>query len=139
VAERAPAKAIRYRNRMRVRAISMVADVCCVLVFVTIGRHTHHDGVSLAGVWQTAWPFLAGLGIGLAAGRSWRQPAAIVPSGIAAWLGAAGAGMAIRVLAGQGTAAAFIAVTFAFLGLFLLGWRVLAHVGGHFWHTSPVN
>jgi hypothetical protein len=36
--------------------------------------------------------------------------------------------MAVRVLAGQGTAPAFIAVTFAFLGLFLLGWRIVARI-----------
>jgi peptidoglycan/LPS O-acetylase OafA/YrhL len=103
-------------------------DCCAVLAFVAIGRHTHHDGDSLTGIWHTAWPFLAGLAIGLAAARSWRRPLAIVPSGVGAWLGAALAGMAIRVLAGQGTAAAFIVVTLAFLGLFVLGWRVVARL-----------
>jgi hypothetical protein len=34
-------------------------------------------------------------------------------------------GMVLRVVAGQGTAAAFIGVTLAFLGLFMLGWRLL--------------
>jgi hypothetical protein len=33
--------------------------------------------------------------------------------------------MALRVLAGQGTAFAFILVALAFLGLFQLGWRVV--------------
>jgi hypothetical protein len=32
--------------------------------------------------------------------------------------------MTLRVVAGQGTALAFIAVALAFLGLFLLGWRL---------------
>jgi hypothetical protein len=36
--------------------------------------------------------------------------------------------MILRVVAGQGTAAAFIVVALAFLGLFLLGWRVLARL-----------
>jgi hypothetical protein len=105
-----------------------VADVCCVLLFVTIGRHTHHDGDSLPGIWHTAWPFLAGLAIGLLAARAWRRPLSVVPTGIAAWLGAAAAGMLIRVLAGQGIAAAFIGVTLAFLALFLLGWRIVAAI-----------
>ena len=103
----------------------MLLDVCSVLVFVVIGRHTHHDGDALAGIWHTAWPFLAGLAIGLCAVRFWRKPTAIRPAGVGAWIGAAGAGMAIRVAAGQGTAAAFIGVTFAFLALALLGWRAL--------------
>ena len=37
----------------------------------------------------------------------------------------------IRVLAGQGTAAAFIVVAFAFLAVFLLGWRAVATVSTH--------
>jgi Protein of unknown function (DUF3054) len=95
---------------------------------VAIGRHTHHNGDSLAGVWHTAWPFLTGLAVGLLATRAWRRPLAIVPSGLGAWLGAAVVGMLVRVLAGQGTAAAFIAVTLAFLALFLLGWRFAGRI-----------
>ncbi len=107
---------------------SAAIDVCCVLGFVAIGRHTHHDGESIAGLWHTAWPFLGGLAIGLAAARAWRRPQSIRPAGLGAWLGAAGAGMVLRVLAGQGTALAFIVVALAFLGLFILGWRVLARI-----------
>jgi Protein of unknown function (DUF3054) len=114
-------------------------DVCCVLAFVVIGRSAHHDGDSLARIWHTGWPFLAGLTIGLVAAGFWRHPLAITPTGIAAWIGAAGAGMTIRVLAGQGTAAAFIGVTFAFLALFLLGWRAAVLVSGHLRHTGPAS
>lgn len=122
---------ISHGNAPPLVAASLVAallDVCCVLAFVTIGRHTHHDGDSLAGIWHTAWPFLAGLAIGLLAVRAWRRPLALAPAGVGAWLGAALAGMTIRVLAGQGTAAAFIGVTMAFLALFVLGWRVVARI-----------
>ena len=45
-----------------------------------------------------------------------------------AWLGAVVLGMLLRVVSGQGTAAAFIGVALAFLGLFLLGWRLLARL-----------
>ncbi|HYK68909.1 MAG TPA: DUF3054 domain-containing protein [Streptosporangiaceae bacterium] len=109
----------------RAVAIAVLLDVCSVLVFVIIGRHTHHNGDTPAGIWDTAWPFLSGLAIGMIAVRFWRKPTAIRPAGLGAWIGAAGAGMAIRVAAGQGTAPAFIGVTFAFLALFLLGWRAL--------------
>ena len=105
--------------------IAIILDACSVLVFVIIGRHAHHDGANPAGIWHTAWPFLAGLAIGLWTVRFWRQPTAIRPAGLGAWLGAAGSGMVIRVAAGQGTAPAFIGVAFAFLALFLLGWRAL--------------
>jgi hypothetical protein len=35
-------------------------------------------------------------------------------------------GQALRVLAGQGTAVAFVVVSLLFLGFFLLGWRLAA-------------
>src|ERR1700689_5392261 len=117
-----------YARPALARTGGLILDLCAVLAFVAIGRHTHHDGDSVAGLWQTAWPFLAGLAVGLAAVRSWRAPLAIVPSGLGAWLGAAGAGLGVRGLAGQGTAAAFIGVALAFLGLFILGWRVVAGI-----------
>jgi Protein of unknown function (DUF3054) len=110
-------------ERMRSAAGSVILDICSVLAFVAIGRHTHHNGDSVAGLWHTA-----GLSIGLLLARAWRRPLAIVPSGLGAWLGAAGIGMLIRVLAGQGTAAAFIVVALAFLALFLLGWRVVVRI-----------
>ena len=123
------------RHRAGPVIAAAAADACCVLLFVAIGRHTHGHGDSITGIWHTAWPFLAGLAIGLAAVRAWRRPLALRPAGLGAWLGAAGAGMAIRVLAGQGTAAAFIAVAAAFLALFLLGWRVVLVAAQHLRHT----
>ena len=114
----------------RAATIAMLLDVCSVLAFVIIGRNAHHNGDTPAGVWHTAWPFLAGLMIGLWAVRFWRKPTAIRPAGLGAWLGAGGLGMVIRVAAGQGTALAFIGVAFAFLALFLLGWRALVSYHG---------
>jgi hypothetical protein len=109
---------------MRSARLAVVLDVCCVLVFVIIGRASHAQGETIAGTASTAWPFLCGLGIGWAAARAWRCPLSLRPAGLSAWLGTVGAGMALRVVAGQGTAAAFIVVALAFLGLFLLGWRL---------------
>src|SRR5579859_8167213 len=113
---------------MRSARLAVVLDVCCVLAFVIIGRASHAQGETLAGIASTAWPFLAGLAGGWLVTRAWRQPEALAPAGLGAWLGAAGLGMVFRVLAGQGTAAAFIAVALAFLGLFLLGWRLVARL-----------
>jgi hypothetical protein len=105
-----------------------VLDVVAVLVFVVIGRASHHDGETVTGVASTAWPFLAGLGAGWLAALVWRRPAVLVPSGVAAWLGTVVVGMVLRVVAGQGTAISFIIVALCFLGLFLLGWRLLARL-----------
>lgn len=112
---------------MRVR-LAVVLDCCCVLAFVIIGRASHAKGESLGGIASTAWPFLAGLAVGWLGARAWRRPLGLFPAGVGAWLGTVGLGMVFRVVSGQGTAAAFIGVALAFLGLFLLGWRLVAGV-----------
>ncbi len=104
--------------------LAFALDACLVLAFVAIGRASHRAGGGLAGMAATAWPFLAGLAAGEICTRGWRRPAALLPTGVGVWLSTVGVGMALRVAAGQGTAAAFIAVALAFLGLFLLGWRL---------------
>jgi DUF3054 family protein len=108
--------------------LAVVLDCCCVLAFVIIGRASHAHRESLPGIASAAWPFLTGLAFGWLAARAWRRPLGLVPSGVAAWLGAAGLGMVLRVVAGQGTAVAFVFVALAFLGLFLLGWRLAARL-----------
>lgn len=107
------------------RVSAALLDTCMVLAFVIIGRASHRAGGGLAGLASTAWPFLTGLALGELATRSWRRPAALVPTGIGVWLSTVIVGMTLRVVAGQGTAIAFIAVALAFLGLFLLGWRLI--------------
>jgi uncharacterized MAPEG superfamily protein len=122
---------------MRSARLAAALDVGCVLVFVIIGRASHTKGESLAGVASTAWPFLAGLAggwlataglAGLAGRRAWRQAFRLWPAGVGAWLGTVVLGMAFRVASGQGTAPAFVGVALAFLGLFLLGWRLLGRL-----------
>ena len=105
--------------------VAVLVDVCCVLVFVIIGRASHTKGEALAGIASTAWPFLCGLAAGWIAARAWRFPLAILPVGIVIWLCTVALGMVLRVVSGQGTAGPFIVVALAFLGLFLLGWRLL--------------
>ncbi len=110
-------------------------DVGCVLVFVIIGRDSHAKGETLAGIASTSWPFLCGLAVGWAwwwasavragGARAWRPPIAIRPAGLLVWLCTVALGMIVRVIAGQGTAIAFIVVALAFLGLFQLGWRLI--------------
>ena len=113
---------------MRSAAGAAAADLGCVLLFVVIGRANHHAGGGPAGLWDTFWPFATGAIAGLLATRWWRRPAALLPTGVGVWLGTVAVGMILRVLAGQGTAFAFILVALAFLGLFLLGWRLLARL-----------
>jgi hypothetical protein len=123
-AETAPVRSVAHKATW----VTVSVDIACVLAFVIIGRHSHHNGETVSGVWQTAWPFLTGLAIGWLSARAWRHPLSIVPAGIGAWIGAAGLGMLIRVLAGQGTALAFIGVAAGFLAVSLLGWRIASRI-----------
>lgn len=102
---------------------AVLPDLCCVLAFVLIGRASHGEAASIAGLARTLWPFLAGLAAGLLATRAWRRPAAIVPTGIGVWLATVALGMLLRVVSDQGTTFVFTLVALAFLGLFMLGWR----------------
>jgi hypothetical protein len=110
---------------MRSARLAVLLDVCCVLVFVAIGRASHAKGETLAGIASTAWPFLCGLAAGWALSRAWLRPLVLRPAGVIIWLVTVALGMVLRVVSGQGTAAAFIVVALAFLGLFLLGWRLI--------------
>ena len=101
-------------------------DVVAVVVFVAIGRASHDHGETAAGVVSTSWPFLTGLAVGWIVARAWRRPDALAPTGLIVWISCVAVGMVLRVVAGQGTAAAFVVVALAFLGLELLGWRALA-------------
>jgi hypothetical protein len=108
--------------------LAIIADVIAVVAFVVIGRASHHAGETLAGIATTAWPFLAGLAIGEAAARAWRHPLALLPTAIVIWVCTVAGGQILRVVSGQGTELAFVLVSAAFLGLFLLGWRLLVAI-----------
>ncbi|WP_141577906.1 DUF3054 domain-containing protein [Actinomadura sp. WMMA1423] len=105
-----------------------VVDFCCVLVFVAIGRASHEEAATVSGFLSTAWPFLVGLGAGWALLRAWRRPEEVWPVGVGVWVSTVVLGMVLRVVAGQGTALAFVIVASVFLGAALLGWRAGARV-----------
>jgi hypothetical protein len=109
----------------RPRAAWQVVDVVLVLVFASVGRRSHTEGVTVAGVLHTAWPFLLGTGAGWALAGGWRRPLTLWPTGVVTWLSTVVVGMVLRRLVGEGTAVDFVLVATAFLGLFLLGWRAI--------------
>ncbi len=96
-----------------------------VLLFVIIGRSAHHHGVTWSGVASTTWPFATGLVIGWFIVFLGRRDMTSLSSGGVVVLSTVVVGMILRVVAGQGTAVAFIVVALSFLGLTLIGWRML--------------
>ncbi|TDC80462.1 DUF3054 domain-containing protein [Actinomadura sp. 7K507] len=105
--------------------VAGLVDVCCVLVFVAIGRATHEDAASLTGYLATVWPFLVALGVGWGVSRAWRGAEVLWPVGVVVWATTVAGGMALRALSGDGTAVAFVIVATLFLALTLLGWRLV--------------
>lgn len=111
--------------------LAAAIDAVAVVVFVAAGRSSHAEALSLAGLAETAWPFLGGalvgwLIAGLLTGGGWRSPLAPVRTGLVVWLSTVATGMLLRVVSGQGTAFAFIVVAAVVLGILLVGWRALA-------------
>lgn len=107
-------------------AVALVVDALLVVVFAVVGRSSHAERIDVAGVWGTAWPFLVGLGVGWLAARAWRHPLAVWPTGVILWASTIVMGMLLRLVTGQGTAVAFVAVATITLALLLLGWRAIA-------------
>jgi hypothetical protein len=101
-------------------------DVAVVVGFVVLGRRTHEEAETFAGVLRTAAPFMLGLLAGWTLFAAWRRPA-----GLRVGLGVTAATLAIgmllrNVVFAEGTAGTFIVVAGLFLTLGLVGWRLLA-------------
>lgn len=105
--------------------MAAIVDALCVVGFAAVGRASH-DSAVLAGLWGTAWPFLAALAVGWVVTFAWRAPSAPVRTGLLVWVITVMGGMILRGLSGQGTAIAFVIVATVTLGLLLVGWRTLA-------------
>ena len=104
---------------------ALAADAVLVAVFAAIGRASHGEH-PIAGLWTTAWPFLAALALGWIVSLAWRAPLRPVRTGVPVWLVTVAGGMLLRAASGQGTALPFIIVATVVVGLFLVGWRVVA-------------
>ncbi len=101
-------------------------DAALVLLFVLVGRRSHGESAGIGGLVTTLWPFLLGLVAGWLVTWAWRRPLAVVWPGVPIWLMTVALGMLIRTSAGQGVQPSFIAVAFVVLGVFLVGWRLVA-------------
>lgn len=108
----------------------MAGDAAALLLFAAIGRGSHGEGLSVAGVLSTAWPFMLGW-FGSAAllggyGKAAQGGSTGKAAGAAAKCWAAGipAGHLVRAATrGYFPDPSFIAVSMAATGVFLVGWR----------------
>ncbi len=107
---------------------SLAADVVCVVVFCTIGRRSHAEGLTVSGIAETAWPFLSGTAAGWLLVRAWRRPTSLIPTGLVVWAASVAVAMLLRRATGQGTAVSFIVVASLTTAVLLLGWRAVVQV-----------
>jgi hypothetical protein len=108
----------------RSSTLAALADVVGVLVFCAIGRRSHAEGLTAAGVAETAWPFLVGAAAGWLLIRGWRRPTAVVPTGVVVWVCTVAVGMLLRKATSAGVTVSFIVVASVATAVLLLGWRV---------------
>ncbi len=111
---------------MKSRAVlwALVADIVGIIVFVSIGRRNHDEGVAPAGVIETAAPFVIAVLVGWLLGRAWKAPFA-VGTGAIIWVTTVALGMVLRKLVfDEGTATAFVIVATVFTGAVSNGWRL---------------
>ena len=123
-----PTMAVRSDTRPAI--VALAADIVCVMVFCAIGRRSHAEGLTLAGIAETAWPFLSGTLAGWLISRAWRAPTAIAPTGVIVWLSTVVVGMLLRKASSQGIAVSFVIVASAVTAALLLGWRGVAAIVG---------
>ncbi len=114
------------RPSARVAAGALAADVVCVVLFCSIGRRSHAEGLTVSGIVETAWPFLTGTAVGWVLSRGWQRPTSLAPTGLVVWVCTVVVAMLLRKATSQGTAVSFIVVASVTTAVLLLGWRALA-------------
>lgn len=111
--------------------VAFLTDVVLVVAFAAIGRSSHDESLTLAGVLATASPFLVGTAIGwlVVRGRRGSWPLGVGP-GITVWFSTLLIGMLLRVVVLRSFAWPFLAVAAVVLAVLLIGWRALASRAG---------
>jgi hypothetical protein len=117
---------VRSGPSSRPLAVAAALDVGAVALFVAIGREEHDDGTPATPYFEVAAPFLIALLVGWVVLRAWRQPASL-RTGVGVWMITVALGMIVRrTVFDDGTALAFVIVATLFLGVTIVGWRLLA-------------
>jgi len=118
------------RDQLRRPWLALLGDVLVLVVFVLVGRRSHHEDAGFAGFLRVWWPFAVALGVAWLVTGLWRAPLAWSRA-VVAWLVTVGLGMALRIVAeDREFKVAFMIVTLLFVGAGMLGWRAIARWRG---------
>jgi hypothetical protein len=110
--------------------IALLADIGCVIVFCAVGRRSHAEGLTVAGIAQTAWPFLSGTAVGWLLIGPRRRPFTVIPTGTVVWICTVAVGMVLRKVTSAGVATSFVVVASITTAVLLLGWRGAVAMSG---------
>ncbi|MEB4615831.1 DUF3054 domain-containing protein, partial [Leucobacter sp. M11] len=66
--------AVTPRPRALTVVFSLLLDAALVVGFAAVGRGSHERAATLGGLWETAWPFLAGLALSWLVTVAWYRP-----------------------------------------------------------------
>ena len=118
-------------NNLVARAgTAALVDLVLVLVFAGIGRVSHEEGLSAAGLARTAGPFVVGWLVGwvlVAVVPATRHRPRSLRAGVLVGVAVVVVGRLVRGgLVGDGVQTSFVVVTTNVVAVLLLGWRALA-------------
>ena len=105
---------------------AILVDLALVMVFATIGRASHAEGLTPNGILSTAWPFLTACLVAWAVMLIRRRDHLGVGAGLFTWFITWAGGLFFRVSSGDTAQLPFIIVAGIVLLTFLLGWRLVA-------------
>ena len=107
---------------MRIRPAAI--DLLLVVVFAIIGRASHGEPLTAAGIATTALPFLVACLFAWVVLTFLDDDGRGLRAAVVVWLVTVITGMGFRIALGDGAAPAFILVAASFLALVLGGWRL---------------
>jgi hypothetical protein len=114
--------------------VALLGDVAVLVVFVLVGRRSHHEDAGIDGFFRVWWPFVVALGVAWLVTGLWRAPLAWGRA-VAAWLVTVALGMVLRItLQDREFKVAFTIVTLLFVGAGMLGWRAVVR-----WHRARTH
>ncbi len=122
------------RDRLARPGFALLGDVAVLVVFVLVGRRSHHEDAGFAGFLRVWWPFAVALGVAWLATGLWRVPLSWGRA-VVAWLLTVGLGMVLRIaVEDREFKVAFTIVTLLFVGAGMLGWRAVVR-----WRRSRIH
>ncbi len=103
----------------------VVADLCALAVYVAVGRASHDESLSAAGLLTTAWPFVIGLAGGYLGAAMVDWPLTSLRGGAVITGKCLIIGLVLRYgVQREGTPFSFILVTVLVLTVLMQGWRL---------------